>query len=49
MDEAYLRADVELRSQWVLRGEPALADSSSSRMGEKVTYYLTVCQETGEV
>lgn len=49
VDEAHFRADVELRSQWVLRGEPALVDSSSPRMGEKVTYYSAVCLETGEV
>jgi len=49
VDEAHFRADVELRSQWVLRGEPALVNSSSPRMGEKVTYYSAVCLETGEV
>ena len=49
VDEAHFRADVELRSQWVLRGEPALVDSSSPRMGEKATYYSAVCLETGEV
>jgi hypothetical protein len=30
-------------------GEPALVDSTSSRMGEKTTYYSAVCLETGEV
>lgn len=49
VDEAHFRADVELRSQWVLRGEPALVDSSSPRMAEKATYYSAVCLETGEV
>lgn len=33
----------------MLRGEPALVDSSSPRLGEKVTYYSAVCLETGEV
>jgi transposase len=49
VDEAHFRADVELRSQWVLRGEPALVDTSSPRFGEKATYYSAVCLETGEV
>jgi transposase len=49
VDEAHFRADVELRSQWVLRGEPALVDSTSPRFGEKATYYSAVCLETGEV
>jgi transposase len=49
VDEAHFRADVELRAQWVLRGEPALVDSSSPRLGEKATYYSAVCLETGEV
>jgi len=49
VDEAHFRADVELRSQWVLRGEPALVDSTSPRLGEKATYYSAVCLETGEV
>jgi hypothetical protein len=49
VDEAHFRADVELRSQWVLRGAPALVDSSSPRLGEKATYYSAVCLETGEV
>ena len=33
--EAHFRADAELRGQWVLRGEPALVNSSSPRYGEK--------------
>lgn len=48
-DEAHFRADVELRAKWVLRGEPALVDTSSPRMGEKATYYSAVCLETGQV
>ena len=49
VDEAHLRADVELRAKWVLRGEPALADSSSPRLGETATSYSGICLETGEV
>ena len=49
VDEAHFRADVELRAKWVLRGEPALIDSTSPRLGEKATYYSAVCLETGEV
>lgn len=49
VDEAHFRADVQLQSQWVQRGAPALVDRSSPRMGEKATYYSAVCLETGEV
>jgi transposase len=49
VDEAHFRADVDLRGKWVLKGEPALADSTSPRWGEKATYYSGVCLETGEV
>ena len=49
VDEAHFRADVELRTKWVLRGEPALVDTSSPKYGEKATYYSAVCLETGEV
>jgi len=49
VDEAHFRADVELRAKWVLRGELALVDSSSPRLGEKATYYSAICLETGEV
>ena len=49
VDEAHFRADVELRRQWVLCGEPALVDSTSPRFGEKATYYSAVCLETGEM
>ncbi len=48
-DEAHFRADAELRGKWVLRGEPALVDSTSPRYGEKASYYWAVCLETGEV
>ncbi len=49
VDEAHFCADAELRAKWVLRGEPALVDSTSPRLGEKDTYYSGVCLETGEV
>lgn len=49
VDEAHFRADVELRAKWMLRGEPALVDSTSPRLAEKATYYSAVCLETGEV
>ena len=49
VDEAHFRADVELRAKWVLRGQPALVDTTSPRFGEKATYYSAVCLETGEV
>ncbi len=48
-DEAHFRADAELRGKWVLKGEPALVDSTSPRWGEKASYYSAVCLETGEV
>ena len=48
-DEAHFRADAELRGKWVVKGEPALVDSSSPRYGEKASYYSAVCLETGEV
>ncbi len=38
-DEAHFRADADLRGKWVLKGEPALVDSTSPRRGEKVSYY----------
>ena len=47
-DEAHFRVDAELRGKWVLRGEPALVDSTSPRRGEKASYYSAVCLETGE-
>lgn len=49
VDEAHFRADVDLRAKWVLRGQPAWVDSTSPKLGEKVTYYSGVCLETGEV
>ena len=47
--EAHFRAGAELRGKWVLKGEPALVDSTSTRHGEKASYYSAVCLETGEV
>ena len=49
VDEAHFRADADMRGKWVLKGEPALVDSTSPRRGEKVSYYSAVCLETGEV
>ena len=48
-DEAHFQADADLRGKWVLKGEPALVDSTSSRRGEKVSYYSAVCLGTREV
>ena len=48
-DEAHFRVGAELRGKWVLKGEPALVDSTSPRRGEKASYYSAVCLETGEV
>lgn len=49
VDEAHFYADVDLHGQWVLKGTPALVDSTSPRYGEKASYYSAVCPETGEV
>lgn len=49
VDEAHFYADVDLRGQWVLKGEPAVVGSTSPRYGEKASYYSAVCLETGEV
>jgi transposase len=49
VDEALFRADADLRAIWVPRGEPALVDSTSPRLGEKAVYYSGVCLETGDV
>jgi len=49
VDEAHFYADVDLRGKWVLRGQPALVDSTSPRWGEKASYYSAVCLETGQV
>ena len=47
-DKAHFRADPELRGKWVLRGEPALVDSTNPRYGEKAIHYSAACLETGE-
>jgi transposase len=49
VDEAHFYADVDLHGKWVLKGLPALVDSTSPRYGEKASYYSAVCLETGEV
>jgi transposase len=49
VDEAHFYADADLRGKWVLKGEPALVDSTSPRYGEKASYYSAVCVETGAV
>ena len=53
VDEAHFRADADIGcrmgGKWVLKGEPALVDSTSPRWGEKASYYSAVCLETGEV
>jgi transposase len=49
VDEAHFYADADLRGKWVLKGQPALVDSTSPRYGEKASYYGAVCLETGEV
>jgi transposase len=49
VDEAHFRADADLRRKWVLKGQPALVDSTSPRWGEKASYSSAVCLETGEV
>ncbi len=49
VDEAHFYADADLRGKWVLKGEPALVDSTSPRWGEKASYYSAVCLETGQV
>jgi len=48
-DEAHFYADADLRGKWVLKGAPALVDSTSPRWGEKASYYSAVCLETGAV
>ena len=48
-DEDHFRADAELRGKWVLKGEPALVDSTGPSYGEKASYYSAVCLETAEV
>jgi len=49
VDEAFFRADADLHGLWVLKGRPALVDSSSPSLKEKVVSYSAVCLETGEV
>ena len=53
VDQAHFRADADIGcrmgGKWVLRGQPALVDSTSPRWGEKANYYSGVCLETGEV
>lgn len=49
VDEAHFYADVDPHGMWVLKGLPALVDSTSPRSGEKASYYSAVCLETGEV
>jgi hypothetical protein len=49
VDEAHFYADVDPHGLWVLKGLPALVDSTSPRSGEKASYYSAVCLETGEV
>ena len=48
VDEALFRADGDLHGKWVLKGRPALVDSTCPRWGEKASYYSAVCLETGE-
>jgi transposase len=48
-DEAHFRADADLHGKWVLRGHPALVDSTCPRWGEKASYSSAVCLETGAV
>lgn len=48
VDEAHFRADADLHGKWVLKGPPALVDSTCPRWGEKASYYSAVCLETGE-
>ena len=49
VDEAHFRADADLHGKWVLKGHPALVDSTCPRWGEKASYSSAVCLETGEV
>jgi transposase len=49
VDEGLFRADADLRGKWVLKGQPALVDSTSPSLSEKVLYYSAVCLEAGEV
>ena len=49
VDEAHFDADVDRRGTWVLKGAPALVDSTSPRYGEQASDSAAVCVETGEV
>ncbi len=49
VDEAHCSADADRRGEWVLTGEPAPADSTSPRYGEKASYCSAVRVETGAV
>ncbi len=49
VDEAHFRADAELRGKWVLRGEPALVDSTSPKYGGEGQLILGGVPGTGEV
>jgi len=49
VDDAHFYAGVDLHGQWVLKGTPAVVDSTSPRYGEKACYDSAVCLETGEV
>ena len=48
-DEAHFRADADLHGKWILKGQPALVDSTCPRWGEQASYYSAVCLESGEV
>src|SRR3954453_599251 len=48
VDEAHFRADGDLHGKWVLKGMPALVDSTCPRWGEKASDSSAVCRETGE-
>ena len=47
-DEAHFQADADLRGKWVLKGEPTAVSSTSTRRGERASYYSAVCLGTGE-
>ena len=46
-DEAHFRADAELRSKWVLRGKPALVESTSPRYGRRPATTLRCAWRAG--
>jgi transposase len=49
VDEAFFRADADLRGIWVLKGKPARVASSSPSLKEKVVYSSAACLATGAV